>query len=128
VNALVPALLADGLKRRLAHVFVIGLMVANRMLAEFQMRCDVPISEQGKAHFRAQCQNAFKNFPGDNPEALDAGIIEHAYWVTQFLRNDRTKPETMPLFGPEIGRRHNEIRPHHAREADRDPSKLAEPL
>ena len=34
----------------------------NGMLTEFQMRCDVPVSEQGKAKSCAQCQNAFNTF------------------------------------------------------------------
>ena len=98
------------------------------MLAEFQTRHNLPILEQGKAHSRTHCQNAFETAPGDNPEALDAGIVEHANWLTQILCHDCTKPEAMPLFGTEIGRRQNEIRPHHAREADRDAIKLAELL
>jgi hypothetical protein len=48
--------------------------------------------------------------------------------MRQILCHDRTKSEAMPLFGTEIGRRQNEIRPHHAREADRDAIKLAELL
>ena len=79
------------------------------------MRRNLPIIlEQGKAHSRTHCQNAFETAPGDNPEALDAGIVEHANWLTQILCHDCTKPEAMPLFGTEIGRRQNEIRPHHA--------------
>jgi hypothetical protein len=69
-----------------------------------------------------------KTSPGDHPEALDAGIIKHANRLTQIPCHDRAKPEAMPLFGPEIGRRQNEIPPHYAREADRDAIKLAEPL
>jgi hypothetical protein len=48
--------------------------------------------------------------------------------MRQILCHDRTKSEAMPLFGTEIGRRQNEVRPHHAREADRDAIKLAELL
>ena len=32
----------------------IGLVLANGMLTEFQMRCDVPVSEQGRAKSCAQ--------------------------------------------------------------------------
>src|SRR6202011_1015436 len=78
VDAFVPAPPADGLKRSVAHIFVVGFALANRMLAEFQMRRNLPILEQGKAHSRAHCQNAFETAPGDHPEALDAGIIKHA--------------------------------------------------
>jgi hypothetical protein len=62
VDAFAPVPPAGGLKRRLAHIFVIGLMLANGMLTEFQMQCDVPVSEQGKAKSCAQCQNAFNTF------------------------------------------------------------------
>jgi hypothetical protein len=30
------------------------------MLTEFQMRCDLPVSEQKQSPFPYQCQNAFK--------------------------------------------------------------------
>ena len=75
------------------------------MLAEFQRGCDLPVPEQSKAHSRAQRQNAFKTSPGDHPKALDAGIIKHANRLAQILCHDRVKPEAMPLFGTEIGRK-----------------------
>jgi transposase len=62
MDAFAPVPPAGALKRRLAHIFVIGLMLANGMLTEFQMRCDVPVSEQGKAKSCAQCQNVFNTF------------------------------------------------------------------
>src|SRR3984893_265149 len=105
---------ADGLKCNLAHIFIIGFAFANGMLAEFQMRRNLPILEQGEAHSSAHCQNAFETAAGNNPEALDAGIIEHANWFVQCFREDCTKLETMPRFGTEIGSRQNGIRPHHA--------------
>jgi hypothetical protein len=48
VDAFAPAPPADRLKRRIAHIFVIGPMFANGMLAELQMRGDVPVLKQGK--------------------------------------------------------------------------------
>ena len=64
-------------------IFVICFALANGMLAEFQMRRNLPILEQGKAHSCTHCQNAFETAPGDNPQALDAGIVEHANWLTK---------------------------------------------
>jgi hypothetical protein len=70
----------------------------------------------------------FETSSGDDPEALNAGVIEHANWPTQTLCHDRAEPEAMPFFGPEIGCRQNKIRVHHARESYRYAIKLAEPF
>src|SRR6516164_6728386 len=125
-NPLAPVFFALFLAGRIADVFVVGLVAADRVVGEFQMRNDLAVAEDRGTGAGAERQNHLHTAALDRAKALHICIVEHAHRLAPMPGELRLQVETSQYLVAEIrGGQHPPVA-HIAWKADRHPLEAAE--
>src|SRR5712671_3951855 len=125
-DSFVPGLLSLLPAGRVADVFIIGLVSADRVMGELEMRHDLTVAKYRGAGAGPERQHHFDPPALDGAKTLDIGIVENADRLAQMLREHRLQIEIRQAFGAEIGSGQNPPVAHITRKPDRHPLEVAE--
>ena len=113
-------------ERRVADVFVVGLVAVHRVMRQLEVRHDLPVVKDRRAGAGAEGQHHLDALALDRAKALHIGIVHHAHRLLPALGERGLQIETGPQIGAEIGRGQHPPVAHGAGEADRNAVEGAE--
>ncbi len=103
-DAFVPRLLALLSARVVADVLVIGLLAADRMVGEFEVRHDLAVVKDRRAGPGPEGQDHLDAFARDRAEPLDIRVVQNPDRLAPMLAERLLQVKAAQGLGPEIGR------------------------
>ena len=117
-HPLVPGLLAFPFASGIPDILVVGLVSADRVMGELEMRQDLAVAKERRPGPGPERQHHLQPLALDRTKTLDIGIVEHADRLAQMFGEHRLQIEPGQGVGAEIGRGDNPPLTNITREAD----------
>ena len=135
VDALAPFPHTDPPQRRVAELLVIGLVLAEGMVRQLEMRHQLAVQEQARADAGAERDDELEPGAAHDLQTLEVSVIDDADRTAEARLQRRREIETGPggqqlgdyrcsggtRVGHEVGRRQDDTFTDDAVETDRDP-------
>jgi len=115
-----------GIERGTADIIVIGLLVADRVVRQFEMRDRPAVGEDRGAAAGAERHDHLDADPPDRAETLHIGVVHDPHRLAPAPAQLGLQIVSGPRFGPEMRRRQDAPVPHHAGKADRGALELSQ--